>query len=157
MDELPINDIPSQAVTLPVTFTPFGTPIATTEIQERVSQNLYPALADSSNAETADATVQRAITRAEIYIGAILYGLHVPLNLDSQIIREIIKMQTLYELHMALGHEEAGREFRMLAKNAIIAAFGSFPDADNPMPEKAPAAVVVQPKRHSEVRTPWTR
>ena len=48
---------------------------------------------------------------------------------------------------MALGHEEAGREYRTQAKNTIIAAFGSFPDSDSAAPEKpAVAAVAVPPK-----------
>lgn len=58
-------------------------------------------------------------------------------------------MQTLYELHMALGHEEAGREYRTQMKNAFLAAFGSFPDSDNSDKiEQAPAAQVVVPRKN---------
>jgi hypothetical protein len=56
-------------------------------------------------------------------------------------------MQTVYELHMALGHEEAGREYRIQAKNTIVAAFGSFPDNDTAAPERPAVAAVAIPQR----------
>ena len=73
--------------------------------------------------------------------------------------QEIVLMQTLYELHMALGHEEAGREFRTQMKNTFIAAFGSFPDSDNSgKVEQAPAAqVVVPPRNPNHGKYQWAR
>jgi hypothetical protein len=48
---------------------------------------------------------------------------------------------------MALGHEEAGREYRIQMRNTVIAAFGPFPDSDTIVPERpAVAAVAVPPK-----------
>jgi hypothetical protein len=150
VDEFPIDGLPSQTQQTLVTFTPFGTPVTPDEVRGRLSQNLYAQLADSSNAETADATVARAIDRAEIYIGTILKYLGAAFNLDSGTVREIVLMQTLYELHLALGHGEVGKEYRMQAKNTIIAAFGSFPDTDSAAqsaPKAALAAVAAPPRQ----------
>jgi hypothetical protein len=103
---------------------------------------LYDQLSEKS-----DDTAANAVSRAETYTGAVLRYLNVRFDLDAPVIREIVLMQTVYELHMALGHEEAGREYRIQAKNTIVAAFGSFPDADSAVPEKpAVAAVAVPPK-----------
>jgi hypothetical protein len=142
-DELPVDGFAAQATLQPaVTFAPFGSPVAAEEIQKRLSPNLYDQLSERS-----DDTVKSAVSRAEIYVGAILKYLQVQFDLDKPVIREIVLMQTVYELHMALGHEEAGREYRIQAKNTIIAAFGSFPDNDSVTPERpAVAAVAVPPK-----------
>jgi hypothetical protein len=125
-------------------FAPFGAPITAEELRERLSRNLYDQLSEKS-----EDTVTNAVSRAEIYVGAILKYLGAALNLDAPVIREIVLMQTIYELHMALGHEEAGREYRMQAKNTIIAAFGSFPDSDSAAPERVPAAAVAVPPKAS--------
>lgn len=134
-------DIPAQQE--PDTdFRPFGTPITPEEVARRLSNNLYVQLSDGS-----DKMVLDAIVRAEVYIGAVLTYLGRTLDLDDRIMREIVLMQTVYELHMALGHEEAGREYRIQAKNTIIAAYGSFPDSE--VQEKpASAAAVVQPPKN---------
>jgi hypothetical protein len=141
VDELPLEgaaSAPRQAVS----FTPFGTPVTAEEVRNRLSRNLYDQLSEKSGE-----TVTNAVSRAEVYAGAILSYLNVRFDLDAPVIREIVLMQTVYELHMALGHEEAGREYRIQAKNTIVAAFGSFPDSDTAAPEKpAVAAVAVPPK-----------
>jgi hypothetical protein len=142
VDELPIEGEAPASRWQAVSFTPFGTPIAVEAVRERLGKNLYDQLSEKS----AD-TVTNALSRAEVYTGAILNYLHVRFDLDMPVIREIVLMQTVYELHMALGHEEAGREYRIQAKNTIVAAFGSFPDADSAAPDKpAVAAVAVPPK-----------
>ena len=123
-------------------FAPFGAPIGAAELRERLSRNLYDQLSEKS-----DDTAMKAVSRAEIYVGAVLRYLGVALDLDAPVIREIVLMQTIYELHMALGHEEAGREYRTQAKNTIVAAFGSFPDSDSAAPERAPAAAVAVPPK----------
>jgi hypothetical protein len=141
----PAEELPIDGAAPPrpaVTFTPFGTPVAVNEVRNRLGRNLYDQLSEKSGD-----TVTGAISRAEIYVGAILNYLKIRLDLDVPVIREIVLMQTVYELHMALGHEEAGREYRIQAKNTIVAAFGSFPDSDSAAPEKpAVAAVAVPPK-----------
>ncbi|MDR1278639.1 MAG: hypothetical protein LBK02_07800 [Treponema sp.] len=140
-EELPLDGFttpPRQAVT----FAPFGTPISAEEIRKRLSRSLYDQLSEKS-----DGTVTDAVSRAEIYIGAVLNYLGVRLDLDAPVIREIVLMQTVCELHVALGHGEAGKEQRIKVKDTIIAAFGSFPDSDSAAPERpAVAAVAVPPK-----------
>jgi hypothetical protein len=142
-EELPLDGIPAPAPSRQaVAFAPFGAPITIEEIRKRLSPNLYDQLSEKS-----DDTAANAVSRAEIYVGAILNYLGARLDLDAPVIREIVLMHTVYELHMALGHEEAGREYRIQAKNTIVAAFGSFPDSDSAAPERpAVAAVAVPPK-----------
>jgi hypothetical protein len=142
VDELPLDGGAPASTRPAVTFAPFGTPVTAEEVRKRLSPNLYDQLSEKS-----EDTVANAVARAEIYVGAILNYLKVRLDLDAPVIREIVLMQTVYELYMALGHEEAGREYRIQAKNTIVAAFGSFPDSDTAAPETpAVAAVAVPPK-----------
>lgn len=143
MAEFSIVDLPAKAPDK-VTFTPFGAAITAEEVEKRLSSNLYRQLSDDSEQFVLD-----AVSRAQVYIGTLLAWKKVQFNLGNSTIREIVLMQTLYELHMALGHEEAGREYRTQMKNTFIAAFGSFPDSDNSdTVEKAPAAQVVVPPKN---------
>ena len=80
-------------------FSPFGKPIKLKEVEKRLSKNLYAQLADGS-----DDTVKDAITRASIYVGAVLRRLGVAYNIDDKIVREVVLLYTIYELHIALGH-----------------------------------------------------
>jgi len=141
MDELGIEGIPSQKPQ-GATFAPFGEPVTAEEVADRLSQNLYAQLADGS-----DDTVLAAVTRAQIYVGSVLRRLGVPFNLDDKVVREVVLIHTVYELHIALGHEEAGREYRIKARDIILAAWGSFPDSDNAPEKGTAAAVAVPPKR----------
>lgn len=142
MSEYSIVDIPVQKQKQ-TSFAPFGEPIAAEEVEKRLSSNLYRQLSDNSEQFVLD-----AVARAQVYIGTLLSWKNRQFSLDDRTIREIVLMQTLYELHMALGHEEAGREYRNQMKNAFIAAFGSFPDSDNSDKiEQAPAAQVIVPLR----------
>ena len=140
VDELPLEGAAPAPVRQAVSFAPFGAPITPEEVRKRLGKNLYDQLSEKSAG-----TVTNAVSRAEVYTGAVLKRLKAAFNLDVPVIREIVLMQTVYELHMALGHEEAGREHRIQAKNTIIAAFGSFPDADSAAPEKPAAAVPPKP------------
>ena len=146
MKELGIGDIPS--VTPPeleavmATFNPLGEPVTPVEVAERLSKNLYTQLADGS-----DDTVWGAISRAVIYTGAVLRRLNVPYDFDDRIVREVVLMHTVYELHIALGHEEAGREYRIKARDIIRAAWGDFPESDTPPEKGAAASVAVPPGR----------
>jgi len=147
MDELGIADIPVARPETAVAFAPLGEPVTPEEVAARLSQNLYNALADGS-----DDTVRDAITRAGIYIGAVLRRLRVPFNLDDKIVREVVLIHTIYELHIALGHEEAGKEYRVKARDIIRAAWGDFPEAESAPEKGAAAAVAVPPKRKDRWR-----
>ncbi len=151
MEELDIEsgiaDIPAQTPEREenpaLLFEPFGTAIRADEIRDRLSASLYRQLSESS-----DDTTLRAVSRAQIYAGAIFRFLSVPFNLNDRIVREIVLLYTVYELHIALGHEEAGREYRMLAKNLIIASYGKFPDSEDTSAATVQTGVAVaKPKR----------
>jgi hypothetical protein len=142
-DEFGIQDIPaSPPERRVIPFTPLGTPVTPQEVAARLSNNLYIQLSEGSEEVT-----NEAITRAEIYVGAILRRLGVAFNLDERTVREVVLINTVYELHIALGHEEAGKEYRMKAKDLILAAWGDYPDAENKAPAKAVAAAVAAPER----------
>lgn len=126
------------------TVAPFGTEITPEEVSDRLSSNLYRQLSDGS-----DDVTSAAITRAQIYVGTILRRLGTSFNLDDVIVREIVLLTVVYELHIALGHEEAGREYRLKAKDFILAAFGDYPDVDDKGSMKAPVASVARPKKNN--------
>ena len=109
----------------PVPFAPLGSPVTADEIRARLSESLYEQLSEGK-----DETVMQAVNRAMIYIGAVLRRFDEPYNLDDKIVRELVLIHTIYELHIALGHEEAGREYRMKARDIILARYGSYPDAE---------------------------
>jgi hypothetical protein len=143
MEELGIGGIPAAApMETAVTFAPFGRPVEPEEVAVRLSQNLYDQLSEKS-----DDTVREAITRAGIYIGAVLRRLNAPYNLDNDIVREVVLIHAIYELHIALGHEEAGREYRLKAKDIILAAWGDFPDSEDKHPPRTAAAAVAVPAK----------
>jgi hypothetical protein len=114
---------------------------------EEVAGRLYDQLSKKD-----DETTARAIGRAEIYVGVLLRYKGETLNLDDKIARELVLMRAVYELHIALGHEEAGREYRFLMKNTFIAAYGSFPDADDTAAPALPAGAVTKSSRRRRWR-----
>lgn len=145
IDELGIDEVPAEKPPyieeVMATFNPFGEPIQPSEVAERLGKNLYAQLSDGS-----DDSVWGAIYRAIIYVGTVLRRLNVAFDFDNRIVREVILMHTIYELHLSLGHEEAGKEYRMKARDTIRAAWGDFPEADS-APEKSAAAAVAVPKK----------
>ena len=149
MDELGLEDIPVENTNTMTVFSPFGEPITPEEVAERLSRNLYTQLADGS-----DETVRNAITRACIYIGSITRRFGAPFDLDNKVIREVALIYTIYELHIALGHEEAGREYRVKARDIIRAEWGDFPDSDSP-PERGTAAAVASPSKRKGFKDTW--
>jgi hypothetical protein len=141
--ELPIDGIDS--VTSPdstVEFTPIGTAVTADEIKTRLSGNLYTQLCDGDDTNT-----MAAVQRAEIYAGSVFRRLLVSFNLDIHVQREFVLLMTIYELHMALGHEEAGREYRLKGKDIILAVYGDYPDTDDKTPAKSAAAAVSVPNQ----------
>jgi hypothetical protein len=119
-----------------------GSPIAPAEVASRLSGSLYEQLSDGS-----DDTVVRASERASIHIAAITARHGKTLDLDNTVMREIVLLMTIYELHMALGHEQAGKEYREKAKDLIIASLGDFPESGNPVGGQPPLGAIHKPKR----------
>jgi hypothetical protein len=120
-----------------ITFTSSGSPITAQEIAARLAPSLYAQLSNGS-----EDSVIRAAERATIHIGTIAARLGRPLNLDDTVMREIVLDMAIYELHLALGHEEAGREYRIKAKDLIVAAFGDYPEAGSSQEAKPPVGAV---------------
>lgn len=150
MEELSLHEIgniPAKPVAQESPFAPFGTPITAQEVKDRLSESLYRTLSDDD-----DAVTLRAVERAQVYVGSVLSYLGKSLNLDDKVVREIVLMHTIYELHIALGHEEAGREYRIQAKNMIIAAYGSFPDSDSQQTAAESGGAVVTSPRNPRLR-----
>ena len=141
-----IGNIPAKPVAEEIPFAPFGTPITAQEVKDRLSESLYRTLSDDD-----DAVTLRAVERAQVYVGSVLSYLGKSLNLDDKVVREIVLMHTIYELHIALGHEEAGREYRIQAKNMIIAAYGSFPDSDSQQTAAESGGAVVTSPRNPRI------
>jgi hypothetical protein len=140
-DEMSIEGI--DAVTTPadgITFTPLGTAITAEEIKSRLSANLYSQLCDGDDANTL-----KAVQQAEIYAGAVFRRLKVGYSLDIHVQREYVLSMTIYNLHMALGHEEAGKEYRIAAKDMILAAYGDYPDSTDKTPGNPAGASVSLP------------
>ena len=149
MEELGIDNIPVEKPDTHTIVAPFGEPVTPEEVSRRLGQNLYTQLADGS-----DETVNNAITRASIYIGSVMRIFRQPFDIDNKVIREVVLVYTIYELHMALGHEEAGREYCIKARDIIRAAWGDFPDSDSP-PEKGVAASVAVPPKRKGFNETW--
>ncbi len=117
-----------------------GAPITAQEIKARLSARLYDQLSDG-----ADETVVRASERAVLHASAIYSRLGFALNLDDPVSREVVTLFTIYEMHLALGNEEAGREYRLKAKDMIIAAYGEYPEAEKPVSEKPVIGAITIP------------
>lgn len=149
MEELSLHEIgklPASKDAQESPFAPFGTPITAQEVKDRLSESLYRTLSDDD-----DAVTLRAVQRAQVYVGSVLSYLGKTLNLDDKVVREIVLMHTIYEMHIALGHEEAGREYRIQAKNMIIAAYGSFPDSDSQQPPAESGGAVITAPRNPRI------
>ncbi len=136
-----IDQLTNGQISSAVTFAPFGSPLTPDEVSQRLSMALYEQLSEGK-----DEVTEAAIERAMIYVGAVLRRLSVAFDLDVSIIREVVLIHTIYELHIALGHEEAGREYRQKASDIIKAAWGEFPEGNN-TPGPVPGGAVRQGKR----------
>lgn len=146
MREHSIDDIQVMN-TQPVSVSVFGTAITQQEVEKRLSRNLFKQLSDSSESSVPD-----AINRAQIYVGTILKGFGVRLNLDDDVIREVVLLNSIYELHMALCHAEAGKEYRDRAKDLILVTWGEYRDADRPEAGKVSGGSVFRAKHSGKYR-----
>lgn len=119
-----------------------GEPVTVEEVAGRLSPGLYAQLSNGSSE-----SVTRAASRATVRISAIAARCGRVLDLDNTVMREIVLNMTIYEMHMALGHEEAGKEYRVSAKDLIVATFGDYPEAGREQDARAPVAAVQRPQR----------
>lgn len=119
-----------------------GAPITAAEIKDRLSDRLYDQLSEGT-----DETVIRASERAVLHVAAIYSRLGLSLNLDDPVSREVAILFTVYELHLSLGNEEAGREYRLKAKDMIIAAYGEYPEAEKPVSDKPAIGAITVPSK----------
>ena len=119
-----------------------GAAITAAEVQSRLSGRLYDQLSDGD-----PTTVIRASERAVLHVAAIYSRLGLALNLDDPVSREVALLYTIYELHLSLGNEEAGREYRLKAKDMIIAAYGDYPEAEKPTGEKPAIGAITVPEK----------
>lgn len=140
-DEMSIDGIPSLTQSFDdVNLTPLGTAVTADEVKSRLSENLYQQLCDGDDANTL-----KAVSRAEIYAGSVFRRLHVTYSLDINVQREYVLCMTISELHLALGHDEAGKEYRIRAKDMILAAYGDYPDSTDKTPGNPAGASVSLP------------
>lgn len=79
-----------------------------------------------------EANVTKAGERATLHIGTIFARLNQVLDLSHNVHRAIVVAWTVYELYMATGNEKAGREWRIKAKDLIVALCGAYPEAATP-------------------------
>ncbi len=114
-----------------------GRKIEIKEIRGRLSSAIFEQLRDGS-----DNTILRAINRALIHADTVFRKLEKTLDLDNSTYREIVLNLTLFELHLALEHPEAGREYRKKAKELLDATLEVDSGAGE---EAAPVAVVNAP------------
>lgn len=106
--------------------------VLVSEVQARLSHNLYQQLSDGS-----EEFVLEAMKRAKVDLCSVLDWLNVSLVLDVPVQREAFLHLTVYQLHLALGHEDEGTEYRAMAKSLIANAYGNYPA------ESAPSGGVV--------------
>lgn len=120
------------------------------EVAARLSHNLYEQLSDGS-----EDFVLEALKRARIELGTVLEWLAVQVNLDIPAQRESLLYLAIYHLHLALGHEDEGAEFRNMAKVLISNAYGSYPSSTEGSNNSATAGVVVNPPSSPRSSATW--
>lgn len=109
--------------------------VLVSEVQARLSHNLYQQLSDGS-----EEFVLEAMKRAKVELSSVLDWLNVFLDLEVPVQREAFLYLTVYHLHLALGHEDEGAEYRAMAKSLIANAYGNYPAESAP---SAPSGGVV--------------
>lgn len=118
-----------------------GTPVTAADIQAKLIPHLYNDLSNGDNT-----TVEQAIGSARVHVGTVFARLGRPLNLDLEVDREVLIRWTCYEMFLRVGHETGGREYRVSAKDLVIASYGSWPETDRPQEGAVPAMAVTRAK-----------
>jgi hypothetical protein len=119
-----------------------GTPITASELKTKITDHTYAMLTDAD-----DDNGSRAIESAEVQAGAIMAKFGRPLDRDNQVDRDVIILLAIWELFLRVGQAGAGREYRIKAKDLIIAAYGEFPDSQKPDTTRVVAGSVFRPER----------
>jgi hypothetical protein len=145
IDECGIDDIRPVVTNQDTENSPYGTPVGAADIADRLEDNLYDQLSDGD-----DVTVSQRITSAQVYVGSILRNFGVTFDLDNRVIRELVILNTIYEMHMAHGHEEAGREYRTRAKDIILVTWGNYKDTDASGEVPVQTAAVARPRKRRD-------
>lgn len=133
-DESENQDPPTDEESPPPT-APSVDGVLVSEVQARLSHNLYQQLSDGS-----EEFVLEAMKRAKVELSSVLDWLNVFLDLEVPVQREAFLHLTVYHLHLALGHEDEGTEYRAMAKSLIANAYGNYPAESAP---SAPSGGVV--------------
>lgn len=120
--------------------------VLVSEVAARLSHNLYQQLSDGS-----EEFVCHAMRRAKVELEAVLSWIGVSIDLDVPVQREAFLHLTVYQLHLALGHEDEGAEYRAMAKSLIANAYGNYP-ADTPATAPSSGVVLGNPSpRHGQL------
>jgi len=119
-----------------------GATITPAEVQQRLSDRLYEQLSEGSVT-----AVERAIARATTHVAALYSRLGRVLNLDEVASREVVILYTIYELHLSLGIGEAGKEYRVKARDLILSLYGNYPETDKEAGEKAALGALTVPSK----------
>lgn len=147
-DDTETIDPPAEEEPLPIPPSVDG--VFPSEVAARLSHNLYEQLSDGS-----EDFVLEALKRARIELGTVLEWLAVQVNLDVPAQREALLNLAIYHLHLALGHEDEGAEFRNMAKVLISNAYGSYPSNSEGSNNSATAGVVVSPPSSPRSTASW--
>lgn len=147
-DDTETIDPPAEEEPLPIPPSVDG--VFPSEVAARLSHNLYEQLSDGS-----EDFVIEALKRARIELGSVLEWLAVQVNLDVPAQREALLNLAIYHLHLALGHEDEGAEFRNMAKVLISNAYGSYPSSTEGSSNSATAGVVVAPPSNPRSSATW--
>ncbi len=111
------------------------------EVAARLGHNLYEQLSDGS-----EEFVLEALRRAKVELDSVLGWLGVPVDSAVPVQREALLYLAVYQLHLALGHEDEGNEFRRMAERLVASRYGSYPgDGENSSSAGIAAGVVVAP------------
>lgn len=111
------------------------------EVRARLSHNLYEQLSDGS-----EEFVLEALRRAKVELDSVLGWLGVPVDSAVPVQREALLYLAVYHLHLALGHEDEGSEFRRMAQLLVSNHYGSYPaSGEEPASGGIAAGVVVAP------------
>lgn len=126
-EELPPEDVifdPSAEGELPILppTPPSVDGVFPSEVRARLGHNLYEQLSDGS-----EDFVLEALRRAKVELDSVLGWLGVPVDSAVPVQREALLYLAVHQLHLALGHEEEGNEFRGMAQLLVSSHYGSYP------------------------------